>query len=140
MPDTLFDELGGMTCIERVHGILYDKLLGHPWLKGFFVGNDRRHLESQQSDFMSGLFGGPKIYGGRMPKDAHVHIFVTEEVFMTRHQLLEESLTEAGIQPDLKERWLKYDLGMKKALVKGSLSECKGRYKTEPVISVEKPV
>ena len=140
MADTLFDELGGMPCLERVHKIFYDKLLDHPWLKGFFEGQDRWVLESQQSDFMSVLFGGPKIYGGRMPKYAHIHLFVPEEVFLLRHELLGQSLTEVGILPDLKERWLKYDMGMKKALVKDSISECAGRFKSEAVVVVEKPV
>ena len=139
MADTLFSELGGMPCLERVHRIFYDKLLNHPWLKGFFEGVPRRHLESQQSEFLAGVFGGPKIYGGRPPKSAHVHLFITEEVFLIRHGLLEESLSEANIRPDLKERWLAYDMRMKKVLVKKSVSECKGRYNTEPVIVVEKP-
>ena len=139
MADSLFEELGGMPCLDRVHKIFYDKLLAHPWLKGFFEGKQRWHLEEQQSHFMSRLFGGPLIYSGRMPKSAHTHMFITEEMFMVRHALLEESLTEAGIAPDLKARWLEYDLGMKKALVKNDISECFGRYKTEPIITVEKP-
>lgn len=140
MSETFLDELGGMPCLEKVHKILYDKLLKHPWLSGFFDGVPRSHLESQQSEFMSGIFGGPKIYCGRPPKTAHVHMFITEEVFLTRHKLLEQSLTEAGIRADLKERWLGYDMGMKRALVKNSISECEGRYKCEPIIVVEKPV
>ncbi len=128
-----------MPCLHRVHRIFYDKLLAHPWLKDFFKGVPREHLESQQSDFMASVFGGPKVYCGRPPKSAHTHLFITEEVFLTRHKLLGEALTEAGIRPDLKERWLTYDMRMLKVLVKSSLSECEGRYKTEPVIAVEKP-
>ncbi|WP_420345227.1 group I truncated hemoglobin [Pelagibius sp.] len=139
MADSFFEELGGMDCLERVHRIFYGKLLSHPWLKGFFEGVPRHHLESQQTDFMAGVFGGPKIYGGRPPKSAHVHLFITEEVFMIRHGLLEESLIEAGIRPDLRKRWLGYDLRMKKVLVKSSVSECAGRYNTDPVVVVEKP-
>ena len=88
---------------------------------------------------MSGLFGGPLIYGGRPPQGAHTHMFITEEIFLIRHELLAQSLTEAKIRPDLKERWLRYDMGMKKAAVKKSISECEGRYKTEPLIVVENP-
>lgn len=139
MADTLFDELGGMPCLERVHKIFYGKLLNHPWLKHFFDGVPRWHLESQQSDFMAGVFGGPKIYAGRTPKSAHVHLFITEEVFLIRHGLLEESLTEANIRPDLKARWLTYDMRMKKVLVKDSPSECEGRYNNEAVVVIEKP-
>ena len=137
--EDLFYELGGMPALEKVHTIFYDKLLSHPWLKEFFKGVPRPHLESQQSEFMSGLFGGSKIYGGRPPHSAHIHMFITEEVFLIRHELLALSLTEANIRPDLKERWLKYDMGMKRALVKKSVSECEGRYKNGPIIAVEKP-
>lgn len=139
MAEKLFYDLGGMPCLEKVHVIFYDKLLSHPWLKDFFKGVPRWHLESQQSDFMSGLFGGPLIYGGRAPQSAHTHMFITEEIFLIRHELLAQSLTEAKIRPDLKERWLRYDMGMKKAAVKKSISECEGRYKTEPLIVVENP-
>ena len=139
MAETLFDELGGMQGLERVHRIFYDKLLMHPWLKGFFDGVPRPHLESQQTEFMAGLFGGPKVYGGRPPATAHVHMFITEEVFFTRHILLEEALDEARVREDLKERWLDADMGMKRALVKDDISECEGRYKNEPIIAIEKP-
>ena len=139
MADTLVDDLGGMPGIAKVHTILYDKLLSHPWLKGFFKGVPRPHLEGQQNEFMAGLFGGPKIYGGRPPATAHVHMFITEEIFLTRHILLEQSLNEAKVRPDLIERWLKHDMGMQNALVKKSISECEGRYKNEAVIVVEKP-
>ena len=54
MAETLFHELGGIPCLEKVHVIFYDKLLSHPWLKDFFEGVPRPHLESQQSDSMSG--------------------------------------------------------------------------------------
>ena len=139
MSDTFLNELGGMPCLEKVHRIFYDKLLNHPWLKEFFKGVPRSHLESQQSDFMSGVFGGPKIYGGRAPKSAHIHMFITEEVFSIRHELLEQSLIEARIRPDLRERWLDYDTKMKKLLVKNSISECEGRYNSEAIIAIEKP-
>ncbi len=139
MAQTLFQELGGMPCLEKVHTIFYGKLLSHPWLKEFFKGVPRPHLESQQSEFMSGVFGGPKIYGGRPPLTAHIHMFITEEVFQVRHELLAQSLSEANIRPDLKEQWLKRDLAMKRALVKKDVSECEGRYKSEPIIVVEKP-
>ena len=35
--DNFFEEIGGYACLERVHNLLYEKLYGHPWLKGFFV-------------------------------------------------------------------------------------------------------
>lgn len=137
--DTLFEELGGKPCLDRVHKIFYDKLMIHPWLAGFFKDNEQWHLEVQQTDFMMRLFGGPNIYKGRMPKYAHQHMFVTEEMFMERHAVLEQSLVEAGVAAELRERWLRYDMGLKRALVKADKSECVERYKDEPIVCVDTP-
>ena len=139
MSEEYFNKLGGRACFERVHIFFCGKLLSHSWLKGFFAGKDRDHLEIQQTDFMSGLLGGARIFGGRTPRDAHCHLFVTKEIFQIRHQLLGESLAEAGVPVALRERWLKLDAGFEAALVKQSPDECKGRYRTEPVIVVPKP-
>ena len=136
---TFFDEIGGRPCIERVHKILYDKLLSHPWLKDFFVGMERWHLEEQQTDFMTTLFGGPHCYFGRMPMNAHQHLFITEEVFMIRHKFLAQSLKEANVPKSYHEVWLNHDNGMKAAVVKNNVGECEGRYRTEKVIVVPKP-
>jgi truncated hemoglobin YjbI len=108
-------------------------------LKTFFVGIPRSALEDQQTDFMADLFGGPARYCGRAPMRAHQHLFITEEIFMVRHNLLAESLTEAKIPAELKERWLNYDMGMKAAIIKDSVDECEGRYRTEKVLVVPKP-
>jgi len=137
--DNFFEEVGGRACLARVHNILYTKLFVHPWLKGFFQHTKRDVVESQQTDFWTGLMGGPTIYGGRSPRDAHVHMFMPAEVFDIRHELLEESLTEAGVPAHLRERWLKLDAGFRRAIVNKSPDECHGRYRQEKVIIVPKP-
>jgi hemoglobin len=140
MTPKFLDEIGGKACVERVHKILYDKLLSHPWLKDFFVGMQRWHLEVQQTDFMIDMFGNsPKCYQGRLPMKAHQHLFITEEVFMIRHDLLAKSITEANVSDVHKERWLKIDMGLKAAIVKETIDECEGRYRMEKVITVPKP-
>lgn len=140
MADAFLDKIGGRPCIERVHKILYDKLLSHRWLKDFFVGMERWHLEEQQTEFMSDLFGGrPKIYQGRLPMRAHQHLFITEEVFMIRHKLLEDSLNQAKVPKDIIEQWLIYDMGMKAAIVKDTVEDCEGRFASEEVLVVPKP-
>ena len=140
MTMTFLDEVGGKECVARVHKLLYSKLLAHPWLKGFFVGLERWHLEDQQTDFMIDLFGlTPQCYQGRFPMNAHQHIFITEEVFMIRHELLGLSISEAGVSDEHKARWLEFDMGMKAAIVKESIDDCEGRYRTEKIIVVPKP-
>lgn len=136
---SFYDELGGKVCLARVHRIFYGKLLVHPWLKGFFYGKDRDRLESQQTDFMTSMFGGPKCYGGRAVRCAHIHLFITEEVFMVRHGLLADSLDEARVPEPLAKMWLARDMSVKRALVKETEAECKGRYASEIPLIVPKP-
>lgn len=134
-----FTKLGGRETIERVHKIFYDKIYAHPWLKQFFVASPRAHQENQQTDFVSSILGGGPTYSGRIPREAHTHLFITEEVFDIRHALLDQSLKEAGVPDDLAAIWLRRDEGFREALVKKSVDECYGRYKTESIIAPTKP-
>lgn len=139
LSENFFEEIGGYPVLRRVHRRLYDKLFSHPWLGGFFVKTIRRVVEDQQTDFWAGLMGGPRIYGGRSPKDAHVHMFLPAEVFAIRHELLGETLIESGVAPDLRRKWLDLDANFENAIVNKSADECHGRYRSEPVIIVPRP-
>ena len=134
----LYEQLGGHPTIERVHAFFYDKVYAHPWLRLFFADIDRKTIEAQQTDFMAQAMGGPARYCGKFPIPAHKHMFITAELFETRHVLLEESLREAGVPEALAAQWLKMDAAFKARLVKQSPSECQGRFKTDPIIVIPK--
>lgn len=137
--NTLFEAVGGRPCIARVHGIFYDKIYAHPWLSGFFVDRDQGLQERQQTDFMTRAMGGGPVYHGKAPAAAHSHMYITEEIFELRASLLRESLREAGVPDDLAERWLAIDATFKDAVVKRSVADCKGRYRTDELIVVPRP-
>jgi len=133
------DEIGGYPVLRRVHKLLYTTLFSHPWLGGFFAHTKRAVVESQQTDFWASLMGGPSVYGGRSPRDAHVHMYIPREVFAIRHALLDEVLVEAGVPSHLREKWLALDASFERAIVNNSPDECHGRYRTEAVIIVPPP-
>ena len=137
--DTLFDALGGRPTLERVHRALYDRLYAHPWLGQFFGHVRRQHQENQQTDFMTRALGGPAIYSGRLPRAAHEHLFITEEIFRIRHGMLEEALAECKVPEDLAKRWLYVDFCFMGALVKESVDECKKRFTMDEIIVAKKP-
>ena len=134
-----FIKLGGRATIERVHKIFYDKVYAHPWLKQFFVASPREHQENQQTDFMISILGGPPAYSGRIPRDAHTHLFITDEIFDLRHTMLTEALKEARVPDDVAAPWLRKDEGFRSALVKQSIDDCKGRYRSEKIIAPDRP-
>jgi truncated hemoglobin YjbI len=136
---TLFAALGGRATLERVHKVFYDKLYADPWLSQFFVGVPRDHIENQQTEFMMQSMGGPEQYMGSMPPQAHRHMFITDEAFERRHGMLDAAIRECGVPDTLRLRWLKIDHAFKGKLVKASLDECQGRYRTEPILVARKP-
>ena len=139
MNHSLFDRLGGFDALRRVHKIFYDKLFVHPWLKQFFVEHPQEIFENQQTDFMAGLMGGPKVYAGLTPKKAHQNLFITDEMFETRSAILSQSIREAGIADDLRQEWLNVDRKLKQAIVKSSVSECTTMYNTQRIYVIAKP-
>ena len=141
MPTTqIFEQLGGIETIQRVHKIFYDKIYAHPWLSGFFKNHDQTHIENQQTDFMAERFGSAKNYVGQMPITAHDHMYITEELFETRQVLLKESLQEAGLSETLIESWLFVDSAFKQQVVNKSYSDFKAidTYKGRIVVPKDK--
>ena len=137
--DTLFDALGGRPTLERVHHALYNKLYAHPWLQHFFKNVRQEHQENQQTDFMTRALGGPAVFSGRLPRAAHEHLYITEEVFRIRHGMLEDSLKECAVPEELAKRWLYIDYCFMNAIIKESPDECRKRYTMDEIIVVAKP-
>ena len=136
---TLLESVGGRPVLERVHKVFYDKLYEHPWLKQFFSHVEQKTIENQQTDFMVSNMGGGKIYSGALPKNGHKHMFVTDEMFDLRAEILKESLAECGVPEDLAERWLRIDGAFRKSIVKKDPSQCEKRYFTDEIQIFPKP-
>ncbi|MFO7602677.1 MAG: group 1 truncated hemoglobin [Gammaproteobacteria bacterium] len=136
---TLFERLGGLETLRKVHKIFYDKLFAHPWLKQFFVEHPQEIFENQQTTFMAGLMGGPKIYAGKTPKMAHQNILITEELFETRNEILSQAIRQAGVPDALREEWLAVDRTLKRALVKASVEDCRTMFAGQRIYNIPKP-
>ncbi|NIQ00185.1 MAG: hypothetical protein GWM98_06940, partial [Nitrospinaceae bacterium] len=92
-----------------------------------------------QTDFMTSNMGGGKIYSGALPKNAHRHLFVTQELFDVRQSILRECIREAGVPEDLAERWIRIDEAFRTSIVKSDPGECEKRYFTDEIKIVSKP-
>lgn len=136
---SLYDDIGGKPYLIRVVKKFYDKVYAHPWLKLFFQNTPQQHIENQQIDFMIGALGGPRVYSGRNPRDAHPHLLITEEVFELRNQLLIEALNEEYASELLIERWLQIEVVFKNSIIKSSITQCKGRYNSDQILDFENP-
>ena len=136
---TLFDEVGGYSVIRKVHKVFYDKVFAHPWMGRFFQGTDQQHIEDQQTDFMVSIFGGPKKYMGKSPRNAHLHLFINQDLIDTRTEILIESLRECNVSQVNQMAWLSKDKNFHIAIMKKSHHEAIQRYATEPIVNIPKP-
>lgn len=130
---SLFERMGGREVLLRINQVFYDKMYAHPWLSLYFQDVPQNVIEEQQTDFMMNAFGGPNIYCGKPPIRAHWHIYITEEVFDLREQLLIEAFNELSIDSEVQEAWLKIDRAFKSSIVKQDIKDCRPRYNNDSV-------
>ncbi len=135
----LYNKLIDKNIINKINEVFYDKIYKHPWIGLFFKNVEQDFITQQQTDFMTGAFGGPQKYSGRIPSMAHPHLFITIELFELRTALLIEAFTETQAPQELIEAWLKIDNSFKNTIVKKDLSECSGRWNTDPILSFPIP-
>lgn len=137
--ENIYDKVGGRETLEKVHKIFYDKLYEHPWLSQFFKNIPQEDIEKQQTDFMAQAMGGPRMYCGKFPIPAHKHMYITDEMFEIRHELLKQSLLEAEVPVEEAAKWLKIDYSFKSGIAKKSIDECEKRFFTDEILTAEKP-
>lgn len=136
----------GITSVEDIKEdlykaceVFYELVFEHEWLKEVFAGVDQKLITDQQYDFILAALGGPNNFMGRNPRDAHTHIFIQEDMWKVREDLLIQAMQKVGLPEDIQAKWLKIDNAFKNVILKKSVDDCFGRYKTEPVINVPDP-
>ena len=121
MNQPLYESVGGLPTLQKVHKIFYYKIYAHDWLQKFFEGHDQKVIEDKQSSFMAEKMGGPDIYPGKEIKMVHEAMYITQELFDIRHALLDDSLKEACLEKTLRERWLRIDSAFMQQIIKDSV-------------------
>ncbi len=129
-----FEEMGGRNMLIKYSKVFYDKVYAHPWLGKFFQEVKQDVIEEQQVDFLQSSLGGGNVYLGKLPIPAHKHMFITEELFELRNQMVIESLDEVGASEKLKEKILRIDNAFKRGLVKDSIGDCEKRFFTDELM------
>jgi len=134
-----FEKMGGRESLVKINKVFYDKVYEHPWLKQYFLAIPQEHIENQQIDFMQKVLGGTNVYVGKTPPATHNHMFIPDELFEVRKQLLIEAFTETHANAELVDKWLALDESFRRLIVNESADECTPRFKTDPILNFPKP-
>lgn len=121
--------------VSKITTEFYELVYADPWFSKMFRNIKQEVITSQQTDFMVQALGGPKNYCGRVPKDAHPQVWVDEDIWQYREDLVKKAFENVKAPEELRERWLKIDQAFKSVIInKGGVEECYGRYKLEEII------
>lgn len=135
----LFEKMGGRNSLIKINKVFYDKVYQHAWLRQYFLAIPQEHIENQQIDFMQKVLGGANVYVGKSPPASHNHMFIPNELFEVRKQLLIEAFEETQADAELIEKWLALDESFRRLIINESANECAPRFKTDPILNFTKP-
>ena len=131
---SVFTRIGGRPTLERVLHAFYDRAFAHPWLGKFFANTERAEIERQAADFMTQALGGPREFRGVFPKPAHQHMFITDELWDLRLDVLEQTLLECGVDKETVAGWIKLEGAFHGVVVKQSVDECEERFPGDRIL------
>lgn len=121
--------------ILKISTEFYELIYKDPWFKLIFRNIDQEIITSQQTDFMVQSMGGPKKFCGRLPKDAHPHIWADENIWEYREHLLQQAFKNINAPKDIQNLWLRIDTAFKNVILnKAGPEECEKRYTNDEII------
>lgn len=125
--------------VEKITTEFYEIAYEDEWLKDVFKIIEKKIITEQQVAFMIGALGGEKRFSGQPPGSAHPHIFIDEEMWNRREELLLKAMDRVGCPDVIRDRWLKVDLAFKRHIVMKDPSECQKRFFSDEIIIVPNP-
>ncbi|MDH5433008.1 MAG: hypothetical protein OEY19_03620 [Gammaproteobacteria bacterium] len=132
-------EVGGEDVIKQVHQRFYDVIFEDEWLGTFFYGKNKPTLVRKQTEFMLNCLGNYSDYHGETPALIHLHMFITEDMFLLRRQMLKDAILSHGLSESVAEKWLYIDGIFRDGIVKKDISECVMKCVGQMPISAKKP-
>jgi len=136
---SLLADIGGADVVKQVLARFYDIIFADAWLGQFFYGKSKTGLTNKQSKFMVAAFGGVNAYEGEPPALSHMHMYITEEMSLTREKMLRQAISDQGLGIDIARRWLSVDQSFWPSIHKLSVDECVTKCFGQVPVVVKKP-
>lgn len=112
--DSVFDQMGGATAVralvERFYDLVETMPEGAQILHLHFRGHGMAHVRSEQFDFLSGFFGGRRIYAERHGhinlREIHAHVPIRIEDAENWLACMARALHDTGVAAPLQAQIL----------------------------------
>lgn len=78
---SIYEQLGGQSAIKSTVTVFYNRVLEDETLEQWFAGVDLNRLRAHQRAFLTAALGGPAIFAGKEPGEAHAGMGITDAAF-----------------------------------------------------------
>ncbi len=121
---TLFEQIGG-DALRRVIEDFYDRVFRDVMIGFLFVGKDRARLVDKEWELAARMLGSTEIrYTGRPIREAHAKVPILGGHFDRRTKILEETLDDHGVPPEVRDAWLGHTRALRSQVTADVGSEC----------------
>ena len=100
MTASLYEKYGGFATVSRIVMRLYDMILDDDDLGPFFDDTEMPKLIDHQTKFIASLMGGPASFSDAHLTGAHRGLEIVDVHFDRLKELVAETVSEFGVDPD----------------------------------------
>ena len=114
---SLYETIGAER-VAKILRIFYERCFEDVMIGHFFFEKNHEDLLRQQTDFATGMLGGPISYQGRPLATIHKSLMIRAPQFARRRQILIETMKELELEPDLIQSWISLEDKLKPLILK----------------------
>jgi hemoglobin len=104
---SLYDKIGPDQ-LRAVITDFYARVFDDVMIGFLFAGKDRKRLIDKEFEFTAQLLGGDVRYTGKPMRAAHARVPIMGGHFDRRTVILQETLADHGVDPEVRESWLRH--------------------------------
>lgn len=119
----LFDRIGG-DALRRVLSDFYDRVFADTMIGYLFDGKNKHRLIQKEWELVASLLGSGVPYTGRAMAAAHAKVSIAAGHFDRRMTILEETLADHAVDPEVRERWLSHSRALRAQLTSDPDESC----------------
>ena len=114
----------GDEALRRVIRDFYDRVFADPMIGFLFAGKNKERLIQKEGELVASLLGGRIEYSGRSMARAHARVRITTGHFDRRLTILEETLADHAVDPEVRGRWLEHARSLREQLTADPEGAC----------------
>lgn len=120
---SVYDKIGPdklRAVITDFYGRLFDDVM----IGFLFIGKDRKRLIEKEIELTARFLGADVRYTGKPLRAAHARVPIMGGHFDRRRKILEETLADHDVDPEVRETWIRHTLALRDQVTADATGAC----------------